>query len=41
MVKEKEFCKQQIIDMVMEIDDLDLIKYINEYIRLLKKETEE
>ena len=40
-MKEKEFCKQQIIDMVMGIDDLDLIKYINEYIRLLKKETEE
>lgn len=40
-MKEKEFYKQQIIDMVMEIDDWDLIEYINEYIRLLKKEVGE
>ncbi len=39
-MEEKKYYQGLIVDMVMGIDDLDLIKYINEYIRLLKKEAE-
>lgn len=40
-MEEKEYYRELIIGMIDEIEDLDLIKYINEYIRLLIKEVGE